>query len=79
MTTQVVIAGWGQVTQPKEQTEKLCDPLGLMAASAVKAGDVAGIRDSLQKLDGIMVVRPYRNLHGEVFQGRSAGDSRYLW
>lgn len=58
MRTQVVIAGWGQVTQPKTQTENLCDPLGLMAAAAAKAGRVAGRRAALHHLDGIMVVRP---------------------
>lgn len=58
MKPQVIIAGWGQVTQPKTQTENLCDPLGLMAAAAVKAGKVVGRRDPLRHLDGIMVVRP---------------------
>ncbi len=58
MKTQVVITGWGQVTQPKEQAENLCDPLGLMAAAALKTGEVAGIRNALRNLDGIMVVRP---------------------
>ena len=58
MKTQVVITGWGQVTQPKEQTENLCDPLGLMAAAALKAGEATGMRDTLRHLDGIMVVRP---------------------
>ncbi len=54
----IVVAGWGQVTQPKTQTEYLLDPLGLMAAAAEKAGAVTGTRESLHRLDGIMVVRP---------------------
>ncbi len=58
MKTQVVIAGWGQVTQPKEQFENLCDPLGLMAAAALKSGEVTGMPAILRNLDGIMVVRP---------------------
>ena len=58
MKKKVVIAGWGQVTQSKAQTANLCDPLGLMAASALKAGETAGVPDILHKLDGIMVVRP---------------------
>jgi len=58
MKTQVVIAGWGQITQPKEQTENLCDPLDLMVAAALKAGEVTGMRNTLRHLDGIMVVRP---------------------
>ncbi len=58
MKNQVVIAGWGQVTQPKEQAENLCDPLGLMAAAALKAGKVTGMPDTLRNLDGILVVRP---------------------
>jgi len=58
MKKQVVIAGWGQVTQPKAQTANLCNPLGLMVAAALKAGKVTGMVDTLRKLDGIMVVRP---------------------
>jgi acetyl-CoA C-acetyltransferase len=58
MKKQVVIAGWGQVTQPKTQTANLCNPLGLMAAAALKSGKVTGMPDTLCKLDGIMVVRP---------------------
>jgi len=58
MKVQVVIAGWGQVIQPKEQVENLTDPLGLMAAAAQKAAESAGTRGILPRLDGIMVVRP---------------------
>lgn len=58
MKTQVVITGWGQVTQSKEQTNDLNDPLGLMAAAAQKAAESAGKRGILHHLDGIMVVRP---------------------
>ena len=58
MKPQVIITGWGQVTQPKEQVSNLRDPLGLMAAAAEKAGAVTGTREILHRLDGIMVVRP---------------------
>ena len=58
MNKTVAIAGWGQVTQPKEQVKNLCDPLGLMAAAARKASEVTGAKDVLRNLDGIMVVRP---------------------
>jgi len=58
MKTQVVIAGWGQVTQPKNQVNNICDPLGLMAAAAQKAAASAGTHSILHQLDGIMVVRP---------------------
>ncbi len=58
MKPQVIITGWGQVTQPKEQVADLRDPLGLMAAAALRAGQVTGMHDTLRKLDGIMVVRP---------------------
>jgi acetyl-CoA C-acetyltransferase len=58
MQTQVVIAGWGQITQRKEQDTGLRDPLGLMAAAARTAADTAGSRELLRQLDGIMVVRP---------------------
>lgn len=58
MKPQVIVAGWGQVTQPKEQVADLRDPLGLMAAAAEKAGEVTGTRAILHRLDGIMVVRP---------------------
>lgn len=58
MKPQVVITGWGQVTQPKDQVSDLTDPLGLMAAAAKKAAAAAGTRAILHHLDGIMVVRP---------------------
>ena len=57
MNRNVVIAGWGQIKQPKEQTEHLLDPVGLMADASKKAAETAGAPDLLTKLDGIMVVR----------------------
>jgi len=54
----VTVVGWGQITQPKEQTKNILDPLGLMAAASLKAGEVTGAHNVLRHLDGIMVVRP---------------------
>lgn len=53
----VVIAGWGQVTQRKEQTEGLLDPLGLMVEAARRAAQTVGSSDILKNIDGVMVVR----------------------
>jgi acetyl-CoA C-acetyltransferase len=57
MNRKVVITGWGQITQPKEQAENLLDPLGLMVAASQRAAEIAGSSDILKNLDGIMVVR----------------------
>lgn len=57
MNNKVVIAGWGQITQPKEQTENLLDPLGLMTAASQQAADIAGSSDILKNINGVMVVR----------------------
>jgi acetyl-CoA C-acetyltransferase len=57
MNRKVFITGWGQITQPKEQTDHLLDPLGLMAEAARKAVDAIGATDILAKIDGIMVIR----------------------
>ncbi len=58
MKTSVVITGWGQVTQPKRKTTDILDPLGLMAAAALKADTMTAAGNRLRHLDGIMVVRP---------------------
>jgi len=57
MNTHVVVAGWGQVTQPK-QAQDPKDPLGLMVAAAKKAGQKLADPGLLSRLDGILVVRP---------------------
>lgn len=58
MTKKVIVAGWGQITQGKEQKENLLDTLGLMAEASLAATETAGSPDILKKLDGLMVVRP---------------------
>jgi len=57
MTTHVVVAGWGQVTQPK-QTENPEDAMGLMVQAARTAAQKLADPSVLSRLDGIMVVRP---------------------
>ena len=52
----IVVAGWGQITQPKDRTQDLLDPLGLMAAAATRAAECANL--PLSGLDAILVVRP---------------------
>ena len=34
MNRKVVIAGWGQIKQSKDQTDRLLDPVGLMAEAS---------------------------------------------
>jgi len=53
----VVVAGWGQVTQPKELAGAALGPLGLMVEASGRAARIAGAEGILRNLDGIMVVR----------------------
>ncbi|MDP2401424.1 MAG: hypothetical protein Q8M66_05545, partial [Actinomycetota bacterium] len=46
------------MTQRKEQTEGLLDPLGLMAAAARRAAVAAGLREGPQRLVAVFVVMP---------------------
>jgi hypothetical protein len=55
MHRNVVIAGWGQVTQGKEQKGCIFDPIGLMAASSIKSAEMTGSKEVLKNLDAIMV------------------------
>ncbi len=57
MDTHVVIAGWGQITQPKE-TKNPLNPPGLMIQAAERAGRTLTDPSMLSRLDGILVVRP---------------------
>lgn len=57
MENKVVVAGWGQVTQPKELSGPASDPMGLMAEAAVRCAQTAGTPSMLKDLDGIMVVK----------------------
>ena len=57
METHVVVAGWGQVTQPKE-AESPRDVPGLMIQAARRAGQTLADPSLVSRLDGILVVRP---------------------
>ncbi len=57
MERRVVVAGWGQVTQPKELKYKAEDPMGLMIQAATSAAQITTSKKVLKELDGIMVVR----------------------
>ncbi|MCP4670919.1 MAG: hypothetical protein GY857_06400, partial [Desulfobacula sp.] len=57
MERKVVVAGWGQITQPKNLEKPAKDPMGLMTDAAIKASKTAGSKKVLSNLDGIMVVR----------------------
>lgn len=62
MSEHIVIAGWGQVTQPKHAQPPWLDPLDMMEQAAREAGALAG-PGVLAAIDGILVVRPQsRNL-----------------
>jgi len=56
MTEQVVVCGWGQVTQRKEALPPWQDPLDMMTAAARAAGEVAG-PGVLAGVDAVLVVR----------------------
>lgn len=56
MARDIVVAGWGQITQRKEQAQDLLDPLGLMECAARDACEGADVQ--LPALDAILVVRP---------------------
>ena len=53
----VMVAGWGQVTQPKESSPPYLEPLDLMVDATRQAASQAG-RDALRKVDALFVVRP---------------------
>lgn len=57
MKTDVVVAGWGQVTQPKEISETPQDPMGLMARAARSAASCLPDPAILKNTDGILVVK----------------------
>jgi acetyl-CoA C-acetyltransferase len=58
----MMITGWGQVTQPKEATPPLLDPIDMMERAARDAGARAGA-SVLETIDAILVVRTQsRNL-----------------
>lgn len=57
MERNVVIAGWGQITQPKQLSSPPKNALGLMEAASLQAFEMTGKKSFLSTLDGIMVVR----------------------
>ncbi len=57
MKRNVVVAGWGQITQPKDIDGPVLDPLGLMHEASLRAAIRAGSADILTELDAVMVVR----------------------
>ena len=62
MQHRIVLAGWGQVTQPKQATEPLMDPLDMMVKASEIAAEQAG-RNVLSAVDTLLVVRTQsRNL-----------------
>jgi len=57
MERKVVVAGWGQVTQPKNITQTAKDPMGLMIQASRNACEMMASNSVLTDLDGIMIVR----------------------
>ncbi|MBT3178725.1 MAG: hypothetical protein HOG03_06285 [Desulfobacula sp.] len=57
MERKVVVAGWGQVTQPKQLNQKAKDPMGLMIQASRRAAEMMASKTALTHLDGIMIVR----------------------
>lgn len=57
MKRDVVVAGWGQVTQPKQLETLAKDPMGLMVQASKKAARKLTDHRALTRVDGIMVVR----------------------
>ncbi|HIE08188.1 MAG TPA: hypothetical protein EYP64_09090 [Desulfarculaceae bacterium] len=55
MHKKIIVSGWGQITQGKELTEAIQDPLGLMAQAARQAEEKSGSA-VLENIDGIMTV-----------------------
>ncbi len=57
METRVVVAGWGQVTQRKEHTGALLDPLGLMAEAARQIVAATRQAEALRNIDAVFAVK----------------------
>ncbi|MCP4020400.1 MAG: hypothetical protein GY729_01040 [Desulfobacteraceae bacterium] len=58
MKTNVVVAGWGQVIQPKDLIGKAKEPIDLMVDASAQAARIMRSKSILQALDSIMVVKP---------------------
>ncbi len=57
MKKNVVVAGWGQVTQPKKLQTPAQDPMGLMVQASQNAALKLTDPKALARVDGIMVVK----------------------
>ena len=57
MKRDIVVAGWGQVTQPKQLEKPAKDPMGLMVRASRKAALKLTDPTALTRVDGIMVVK----------------------
>ena len=57
MKTNVVVAGWGQVTQPKEISIHPEDPMGLMVQASNAAAGTLKTPALLSSVDGILTVK----------------------
>ncbi len=57
MKRDVIVAGWGQITQPKPLENPPKDPMGLMVQASRKAALKLSDPKALTHVDGIMVVR----------------------
>ena len=57
MEQKVVVAGWGQVMQPKILDTPARDPMGLMKEASLRAERITASRTVLKNLDGIIIVK----------------------
>jgi acetyl-CoA C-acetyltransferase len=57
MGNNVVIAGWGQMTQAKDQRDRLLDPLGLMVEASRRAAENSKLSHVLQGVDAVFSVK----------------------
>jgi acetyl-CoA C-acetyltransferase len=53
----VVVAAWGHATQSKTLSGPLLDPLGLMAAAALRTAEQTGRADALLAVDAVFTVK----------------------
>lgn len=52
-----MVAGWGQVTQPRQIDGPAKDPMDLMVDAALAAAKITGSTRNIKEIDGIMVVK----------------------
>jgi len=57
MKTNVVVAGWGQITQPKELSTPRKAPMGMMVQASETAAGMLKTPNLLQTVDGILAVK----------------------